>query len=270
MITKAEAAAEQKPLLDREELRDVVDLALWAGQMLLQEGADAQRVEETVHSIGTQLGAAWVDALVSPNALIVTTSSGEEFRTKVRRVTGMAVNMAVVEEISHLNHRVAEGKLDRFEVRAELERIHVLPREYNRWHIVIMVGAACAAFARLFGGDPPVIAVTFVAAALAMFVRQELTRRYFNSLLIVIVTAFVAGLIASSATVFHLSAQPHTALAASVLLLVPGVPLINAMQDVIKGHIVIGLVRGFTGLVISMCIALGLLLAMQVMGVSGL
>ena len=33
---------------------------------------------------------------------------------------------------------------------------------------------------------------------------------------------------------------------------------------------VIGLVRGFTGLVISLCIALGLLLAMQLMGVSGL
>ncbi len=270
MIPKGDAAAEQKLPLDREELRDVIDLALWAGQMLLQEGADAERVEETVHSIGTRLGAEWVDALVSPNALIVTTTSGEEFRTKVRRVTALGVNLAVVEEISHLNHRVTEGKMDRFEVRAELERIYALPREYNRWHIVLMVGAACAAFARLFGADAPVILVTFVASALAMFVRQELTRLYFNSLLIVIATAFVAGLIAAAATVFHIGAQPHTALAASVLLLVPGVHLINSIQDVIKGHIVIGLVRGFIGLVISLCIALGLLLAMQIMGVSGL
>ena len=259
-----------KPALDHEELRDVIDLALWAGQMLLQNGADAERVEETVQSIGTKLGAGRVDVLVSPNALIVTTTSGTEFRTKVRRVATLGVNFAVVEAISHLNHRVADGILDLAAVRNELERIDNLPHEYNRWHIVIMVGVACAAFARLFGGDAPVIGVTFVASALAMFVRQELTRRHLNPLLIVVATAFVAGLIASSATLFHLSEKPSIALAASVLLLVPGVHLINSLQDIIKGHMVIGLVRGFTGLVISLCIALGLLLAMQLMGVSGL
>ena len=94
-----------KPELDREELRDVIDLALWAGQMLLQNGADAERVEETVQSIGTKLGAGGVDALVSPNALIITTTSGAEFRTKVRRITHLGVNLATVEAISHLNHR---------------------------------------------------------------------------------------------------------------------------------------------------------------------
>lgn len=256
--------------LDREELRDVIDLALWAGQMLLQNGADAQRVEETVQSIGTRLGAEGVDALVSPNALIVTTSSGAEFRTKVRRIISLGVNMTAVEQVSHLNHRVAEGKLDRFAVRDELTRISEMHHEFNRWQIVVMVGLACAAFSRLFGGDLPVIAVTFVAAAVATFVRQELTRHHFNALLVVIATAFVAGLIASTASIFRLSEQPNIALAASVLLLVPGVHLINSIQDIIKGHMVIGLVRGFTGLVISLCIALGLLLAMQLAGVSGL
>ena len=155
-------------------------------------------------------------------------------------------------------------------MRGELERIDGLAHEYNRWHIVIMVGVACAAFARLFGGDAPVIAITFVASALAMFVRQELTRHSLNPLLIVVVTAFVAGLVASSAPLLHIGEKPTIALAASVLLLVPGVHLINSLQDILKGHMVIGLVRGFTGLVISLCIALGLLIAMQLMGVSGL
>jgi uncharacterized membrane protein YjjP (DUF1212 family) len=86
----------------------------------------------------------------------------------------------------------------------------------------------------------------------------------------VVVTSFVAGLIASAATIFRLSPTPQIALAAAVLLLVPGVHLINSLRDMIHGHMVTGLVRGFTGAVISMCIALGLLLAMQLLGVSGL
>ena len=33
-----------KPPLDHETLRDVIDLSLWAGQLLLQNGAESARV----------------------------------------------------------------------------------------------------------------------------------------------------------------------------------------------------------------------------------
>lgn len=262
-------AIHEKPLLEREELRDVIDLALWAGQLLLQNGAETARVEETVHRLGTGLGSSWLDILVSPNAVVATTSSGEEFRTKVRRVVSIGVDMSIFAEVSDLSYRVTAGKLDRFGVRAELERISQLMPNYNRWLVVGMVGLACAAFSQLFGGDWAVFAVTWVAASAAMIVRQELLKHYFNPLLITTVTALVAGLIASSASLFDLSSQPRTAIAAAVLLLVPGVPLINAAEDLIKGHMVTGIVRGVTGLLLSLGIALGLSLAIWLTGVRG-
>lgn len=260
----------EKPPLDRETLRDVIDLALWAGQLLMQHGAETERVEETVHLLGTSLGAQWLDILVSPNAIIVTTISGEEFRTKVRRVVNLGVNMTILAEVSDISYRIKRGDLDRHSVRAELEHISRIQSNYNRWIVVGMVGLACAAFSRIFGGDWPVFAITLVASSTAMFVRQELNRHYFNPVLVAVVTSFVAGLIACSAIVFDLSPEPQIALASAVLLLVPGVHLINGAEDMIKGHMVTGIVRGVTGAVISLCIALGLLLAMQLMGVRGL
>lgn len=256
--------------LTYEELRDIIDLALWAGQLLLQYGAETQRVEDTVSRLGTSLGCDRMNILVSPNAMVITTISGEEFRTKIRRVRSLAVNMNVVHAVNSLTRRVAAGELDRVQVRAELERISALPPHYNRWLVVFMVGLACAAFSQLFGGDWPIFGVTFVSAAVAMVVRQELTRHHFNALVIVVTTAFVAGLLASSATLLQLGAEPQLALAASVLLLVPGVPLINAVEDLIKGHMVTGLARGITGLLVSLGIALGLLMAMRLVGISGL
>ena len=74
------------------ELRDIIDLSLWAGQMLLQHGATSQRVEESVHKIGTGLGCDWLDILVSPNVITITASSGSEFRTKLRRVVSLGVS----------------------------------------------------------------------------------------------------------------------------------------------------------------------------------
>jgi uncharacterized membrane protein YjjP (DUF1212 family) len=260
----------RKPPLEREALRDVIDLSLWAGQLLLQHGAESARIEETIHRLGTGLGADWMDILVSPNAIVATTISGDEFRTKIRRIVAIGVNMQIIAEINDLSRKVSEGKLDRFQVRLEMERIDHLPQQYNRWVVVAMVGLACASFSRMLGGDWPVFGVTLVASSAAMWVRQELTRRYFNSLLVVVGTAFVAGVIASTASIMKWGAQPQTAMAASVLLLVPGVALINCADDFIEGHLVVGTVRGITGGLVSLGIALGLLLAIRLMGVSGL
>jgi uncharacterized membrane protein YjjP (DUF1212 family) len=259
-----------KPVLDYETLRDVIDLSLWAGQLLLQFGAETQLVEETIHRLGTGLGCDWMDILVSPNAVVITTVSGLDFRTKVRRVVNMSVNMTVLTEINTLTSHVINGEIDRSMLRQELRRISDMPHEYNRWLVVLMVGLACGAFSRLVGSDWAVFGVTILASSAAMFFRQELQHRRFNALLITIVTAFVAGLLGSVAPLLHLGSQSTVTLASSVLLLVPGVPLINAAEDLIKGHMVTGIVRGITGGLISMCIALGLIIAMSLMGVNGL
>ncbi|NJM07458.1 threonine/serine exporter family protein [Candidatus Gracilibacteria bacterium] len=260
------AAQPQKPPLSYEELRDIIDLSLWAGQLLLQHGAETDRIEETVHRIGTALGCDWMDVLVSPNALVVTATSHGEFRTKTRRVVALGLNMNVVAEVSSLSRRVEDGLCDRSQIRSELERIGKARRLYNRWLVVAAAALSCAAFSRIFGGDWNVFAVTLTASAIAMVVRQELQRQHFNPLVIVVGTAFTAGLIASSADIFDLSPQPQIAIVASSLMLVPGVQLINAVEDLIKGHVVTAIVRATLGTLILSGIALGLLLALAVTG----
>lgn len=259
-----------KPMMAREELREVITLALWAGQMLLQNGADTTRVEETVHRLGTSLGCDWMDIIVLPDAIIATTINNHEFRTKARRAPGRGVNMQLIAEINELSYQATSGKLDSAKLRQELRRIDEMPRNYNRWLVVFGVGLACASFSRLFEGDWFVFMITFFASSSAMLVRQELHKHYFNSLIIVTATAFIAGIIASSATLFQLSSNPSIAIAASVLLLVPGVPLINAAEDLINGHVLAGVMRGVWGLLIVFGIALGLVLVIWITGISGL
>ncbi len=256
-----------KPPLGRKALTDVVDLALWAGQLLMHNGAESLRVEETVRSFGTGLGCDWGDVLVSHNAILVTHESKGEFRTKIRRVRRRGgVNMTVVAALSHVTHRVAEGKCDRLEVRQELERISSAPRHYNRRLTILMVGLACAAFSRLFGGDWPAFGLTLMLSAVGIFSSQELNRRDFNSLFSVLSSASVVGLIGGILNSFHLSQDPDVVIAASVLFLVPGVPFINAVEDLIKGHTVVGIARGVYGGLIILAISLGLLLALRLTG----
>ncbi len=256
--------------LSHEELTEVIKLSLWAGQLLLQHGAEASRVEETVHHIGTGLGCNWVDVLISSEGVLMTAINGEEFRTKVRRVPYMGVNYAIIDAVNALRYRVETESMTCADVRAELRRISDMGHLYNRWLVVMMVGLACGAFSQLFGADAPITLVTIAAASAAMFLRQQMTRHHFNYFLITATTAFVAGVIASLAQIFEMGESSQIALAASVLLLVPGVPLINAVTDILQGHVVVGVARGTTAFVIALGIAVGLLLAIEIIGVRGL
>lgn len=257
-------------VMNQEELHQVIDVCLWAGALLLQNGANAHRVEKDVHRLGTALGCEALDILVSPNAIVITVIHGDEYRTKLRRVSHYGVNLTIVSGVNRVSRRAAQGELDITGVQSELARISGIGWHYNRWLVVALVGLACAAFSQLMGGDTVTFFIVWLAASLAMFVRQELTKRNILPLIIVVVTAFVAGLAASSVSIWRLSPHPDIALAASVLLLVPGVPLINAAADLLEGHIVTGMTRGMMGALISMAIALGLLLAIRLTGITGL
>jgi uncharacterized membrane protein YjjP (DUF1212 family) len=253
-----------KPLMESDVLRDVISISLWAGQMLLQHGVDSARVEETVHRLGTGLGCDWMDVIVQPNAIILTTVNNHQFRTKARRIPIMDVNMDVATRITNVVYQVQNKEMDRFDVRRELVEIDQMPRVYNRWLVVVMVGLSCAAFSRLFGANLETFLVTWLAASTGMWLRQQMHRLYFNSFLIVMGTALTASLIASLAIQLFVSGMPDIALAASVLLLIPGAPLINALEDIINGHTTTGIARGTVGLIIALSIAVGITLALWI------
>ncbi|MGA8054995.1 MAG: threonine/serine exporter family protein, partial [Burkholderiales bacterium] len=176
--------------------------------------------------------------------------------TRVARVPIVGVNLNILSEVEQLLGRFQQGQVTPAQLAPELERIAILPHHYSRGVIVAASGLACAAFCRLFGGDWAALAITGVAAAVAARVRIELNQREANYFLVALLTALVASLLASGALWFSETSQ--SALTASVLLLVPGVPLINAGVDILRGYISAGLARATTSLVVFLGIALGL------------
>lgn len=256
-----------KPALDPDASRDVIDLALWTGQLLLHAGAQSHRIERTVHGLATALGAHWLDVLILSDGLVITTSMGREFRTRVRRVTALGVNLASIDAIDAIYGRVRRGELDAKQLRGELDRACQAAPAYSRFTVVLAVGVACGAFSRLFGGDWPTFGVTLAASSFAMLLRQVLARHRFNVFLVVIATAVVASLIPSVAYGVGLLPSPEVALASSVLLLIPGVHLINCARDLLRGYLAIGVARGMLGLLTTLCIALGLVVVLKASGV---
>jgi uncharacterized membrane protein YjjP (DUF1212 family) len=256
-----------KPPLTHNQLREVIDLSLWAGQLLLQNGAETERIEETVHRIGTALGCDWLDVSINSTGVLVTAVSGEEFRTKTRRVVRQYVNMATLSQVNELSREIARGEVDAVECRRRLRHISDMPHLYNRWVTALSGGIACAALALSFSAALTSALATFAGTTLALLFRQELIKRQYNTYMVVILTSAVGALLTGAAFRAGLIPDAQQAVYASALALIPGVQLINSVSDIIKGYTMMGIARGITGAFISLAIALGLVLALWMLGV---
>ncbi|USD64958.1 threonine/serine exporter ThrE family protein [Vibrio sp. SCSIO 43136] len=247
--------------------RAISRLIAQSGQMLLAHGAESTLVGDIMRRIGLASGLDEVEVSLSANALVITTLMDDHCVTTARRCTDKGINMRVITQVQRICIMMEKGVLDPDLAQKKLNQIN--PERYNRWLVVLMIGLSCASFSHLAGGDWSIFAMTFVASAIGMIVRQELGHRHFNPLLNFSVTAFVTTLISAQAMIFNIGNDPFVAMASSVLMLVPGFPLINSVADALKGYINIGIARFVMASLLTLSTCLGIMGAMSLLGVWG-
>ena len=186
-------------------------------------------------------------------------------RTYVRRIPALALNFRTISDLSSLSWEAYDHDLPLDELKKRYAVITTQPR-MSRWVVLILVAFANAAFCRLFGGDWIAMGLVWMATLTGFFVRQELTVRKVNHMLIFIVCSFVASLVAALGVYSDWGTTQDVALGTSVLFLIPGVPLINSILDILEGHVLIGFSRAINAAILIICIALGLSMTLLILG----
>ena len=247
-------------------IEDVAHQTLHVGRLLLGSGADTAEVQESMVRFAAAFGCE-TRLVVTYEALLLTIVSGEQFRTKIsHRVPAMNVNMAAVAAVSNVLGEVEAGHWRLSEAQKELDDVEDRSPVYGRWLIVFALGLTAASLARLFGGDWPTFWVSWLAGSLGMWLRQMLGRRGFNLFFIPFAAALLSGVIGGAAVLLGVSATPALCLVAPGMIIVPGVPLVNALQDMIKNHMTVGVARLGLGSLITLAITFGLFAAMSLTG----
>lgn len=246
----------------------VADLLLDIGAVLLASGAHCGRINRNIDRVAETWGYK-VELFITFTGLMVSirnTDHPEEPVARFLRIPAHGVHFGILTEISLLTWKVMEEKLGIEEVEKRLAEIRKLPH-HPRWLILLGIGAACACLCVLVGGDWADSVVTFVAAVSGMIVRQEVLKLRFNPMIAFIAASFTTALIAGSDILYHIGGSPEKALATSVLYLIPGVPLINCVIDLIEGYVPTAIARGIFGGFILLCIAVGMSLAIFILGI---
>ncbi|HGJ5855563.1 threonine/serine exporter ThrE family protein [Arsenophonus nasoniae] len=250
---------------ETERQRKITRLCIQCAQLLFQHGAESMLVEQLSTRLGIALGADQVDSAISSNAIVLTTVINGRCMTSTRKNVDHGINMHVVTKVQHTVILAEYKLLDSDKVQQRLAEIK--PLRYPRWLLVLMIGLSCGCFCKLNGGGWDGCLVTFIASGCAMYIRQILTAQYMNPLINFCITAFVATTVSGFVLkIPYFSSASTVSMAASVLLLVPGFPLINSVADMFKGHINTGLARWAMASLLTLATCIGITMAMAVWG----
>lgn len=253
---------------DHDLQRDVTRLCIQCAILLLQHGAESALVEELSTRLGRALGMESVESSISANAILLTTIRHGRCLTSTRKNHDRGINMHVVTQVQHIVIMTEHALLDAQDVQKRLA--HIRPFRYPRWQVVGMVGLSCACFCKLNNGGWDGAAVAFLASSIAMYVRQLLSHRQMHPQINFCLTAFVATSVSGLLLTLPVLHNTSTiAMAASVLLLVPGFPLINAVADMFKGHVNTGLARWAMASLLTLATCIGVVIALSLWGLRG-
>jgi len=247
---------------------EITRLSIQCAIFLLQHGAESALVEELSTRLGKALGMDSIEISISANSIVLSAIKDNHCITTTRKNNDHGINMHMVTEVQHIVIMTEHKLLDHKDV---LKRFsHLKPLRYPRWLMVLIVGLSCASFCKLNAGGWDGALVTFLASSVAMYVRLLLTQRRLHPQITFAITAFIAtsvsGLLIGKGIFSHTST---IAIASSVLLLVPGFPLINAVADMFKGHVNTGLARWAMASLLTLATCIGIITALSLWGLSG-
>ena len=235
---------------------------------MLSAGATNSRIDRCVRRIAGGCGVD-VDLSILPTRVLLAVWDKEHSHSycQVGKTQTGGVNLNTVSRLSRLSHAVAGSDgMSVDEARQAMDRILCQPR-IGKWVVIVLTSVANLSFCELFGGDWLAMSVVFAATFAGYTLKEALLSWHWDTRIVTIVSSTVSAILGASCLLFGIGTTPEVALATSVLWLVPGIRFINAMSDLLKGHHLCAASRLTDALVTTICLSLGLCIALLLVNI---
>lgn len=240
----------------------MADFLVVLGTALHAYGTPTHRIEEAVTEVARKHGLRG-QFLVTPTSIQASFGHGPRRVHYLERVDAGEVDLQKLTRLHQLLQAAYLGEIDAVNASAEVDEIRAADPGYPRPVLACGFALASAAAARVFSGGPAEIGVSAVAGLLlGLLLIYGASVHRLQRLLVPLgafLTAVVVGVLANFvAVVLPIS------IIASLIVLIPGMRLTSAMQELALGHLVSGTARMTGAILILMQMGLGVALGTRV------
>lgn len=221
----------------------VLDCACLAGRIVLENGGEIYRVEQTIWYICNAYGTHNCESYATPTSIIVSTT--DEFgqtHTKMLRIVNRKIDLNKVAEINALSRALSKKPTPVEDTMQRLKQIDSMSG-YSTFVIVLVSALATASFTVVYGGGLSDIVCGFLLGFVLRYTICLLQGRNAGDF----ITNFLGGTIAAfgGCLMQQLGFIPDWWIVAlsSLMLLVPGMLFTNAFRDIAAGDYLSGISR---------------------------
>ena len=151
-ITDEDEIYLKKELMSEIDTKRVINLAMEAGRMLLKNGGEIFRVEETMMRICRRFGVKYVELFTLSHGLFICAGTDKEkLYTKVKQVPLSSTHLGIVAEVNDLSREIAAGHVGIEEAIKKLKKIDKMPVKRIPYQIAA-AGLSAGGLGYLLGG----------------------------------------------------------------------------------------------------------------------
>jgi uncharacterized membrane protein YjjP (DUF1212 family) len=239
------------------EVKNVIDIALIAGEILLANGAENYRIEETVAKICKSYDFSG-ECIVMPNGILISIedSNGEKVMS-MKKVKDKHVDLYRIELINSFSRTLANEPLPYDEAKKKLNEIEKAPNFTMR----VRTMAACMTgfiYTLFFNGT----VIDGIAAIIICFIVYMLFEKVSQLGFFQFLEFFLAGALIGALSLLANFIVPaisyHNVITGAIMILLPGVVLTNGIKDVLCGDFSAGTAKFFEAMIVITAVGLGI------------
>lgn len=235
----------------------IINLAAYAGKILLESGAETYRVEETINKICSAFDMKNADSFVTPTGLIISgTGNDNKIISTVKRVKVRTVNLEKISEVNSLSRLLQCEILSIEEVHNRLKKIDN-NKIFPNWTHTLASALAAGFFTLIFGGTINDFGVSCLIGILIRLSSIIISKLKMNDFFLNMFGGAVAALTALIFKKLGIVVYLDKTIIGSIMLLVPGLAITNAVRDTIAGDLVSGISRALEAFFMAVAIAAG-------------
>ncbi|MBD1379519.1 threonine/serine exporter family protein [Metabacillus arenae] len=236
----------------------IMEVCLLAGKIMLVSGAETYRVEDTMMRIAASFGIKQSHSYVTPTGIIFSIEGSEPTKTKLIRIMERTTDLEKVTMVNAISRKISGGDLSVQEAYELLEDIEMAKPTYSFMVRLLSATIASGCFLIMFKGGWgdffPAAVTGGIGFLSVVYFHRVIPIKFFAEFL----SAFIIGLLSFLFIKIGAGYQLDKIIIGSVMPLVPGLLITNAVRDLMMGHLLSGLSKGAEAFLTAFAIGSGI------------
>jgi uncharacterized membrane protein YjjP (DUF1212 family) len=243
--------------------RQVIEIALRAGEILLTSGAEIYRVEDTIYRICRSYNVQ-CEAYALPSGIFIT-GFGEENEpvSRIKRIKGRTTDLHKVELVNSFSRDLLNNLLEYEEALGTLDQINSM-RCFGFLPRFAAAGINAFVFTMLFNGSIfDGLAALFISL-LIFTLNEKVSQIGFFQFFEYFISGIVAGGVSLTAVWLFPELNIYRIIIGSIVILLPGVALTNSVKDALYGDINSSMFRLSEAVFIAVAVGAGVGISLSI------